>query len=413
MNIIQATTNDICNSTCIANLNYHGIWSLCQYDALFGISYVSSGITGFRYLKRDADRVKAIAAQYAKMYLEQTTHGNEDKVGRFYWIGLGAFAAKQVYCGIYALDDFANMHSQGTLKWLEDKLKKHKVPISKLNEYLSKIPKSNELPTKQEMEYAKAKMLKGNLWLYLDIYTAHEFYCRYPKDFMNAVRVRDSRQYIDHNNGKVKTMINNVPDATDALKELGYFGYRGNLTYLIQGFQYIQEYEKATTLAQKRNFQYESLLKIAEHEQQVVLQNCFYAPNGKIDMVLKSTFDKQKVLEKKYGHLLNHKVVMFLTDVQGRQATLTNTCSFAKAEKNKPLTSISQKEDKHLFVEDMKDNENLYEIGQKDSTGKYISGRMAFITRIADDYHTAMGKYPSVVETYLKELAKENIVRDI
>lgn len=124
MNIIQATTNDICNSTCIANLNYHGMWSLCQYDALFGISYVSSGITGFRYLKRDADRVKAIAAQYAKMYLEQTTHGNEDKVGRFYWIGLGAFAAKQVYCGIYALDDFANMHSQGTLKWLEDKLKK-------------------------------------------------------------------------------------------------------------------------------------------------------------------------------------------------------------------------------------------------------------------------------------------------
>lgn len=411
MNTIQATTNDICNSACVANLDYHGMWSLCQYDALFRISYVSSGITGFRYLKRDADRVKAIAAQYAKMYLEQTTYGDKNKRGRFYWMGLGAFAAKQVYCGIYALDDFVNIYSQGTSTWLENKLDKKKISSQKLNEYLNKMPKSHELPSSTDMKYTKEKMLKGNLWLYLDIYTAHEFYCRYPKSFMNAVRVRDSREYIDHKDGKVKTMINNVPDATDALKELGYFGYNGNLSYLIQGFTHIKNYETAT-LNQKRGLQYASLMAIAEHEQRVVLQNCFYAPNGKIDKTLKSTFDKQKTLEKKYPHLFKEKIYHFVTDIQGRQATLTNTCQFSKAENRAPLTSVPQK-DRHLFVEDMKDNENLYEIGQKNSAGEYISGRMAFITRIADDYHAAMGKHPSVVEGFLQQLAKENIVRGV
>lgn len=416
MNIIQASTNDICNSTCVANLDYHGMWSLCQYDSFFKISYVSTGITGFRYLKKDADRVKSIASQYAKMYLEQNTNSTRSKVGRFYWIGLGAFAAKQVYCGIFALDDLYNTYSQNIADFKDtivDKLKKEKRSNEEIEAFLkNKIPKKDEIPTVKEIKYVKEKMLKGNLWLYLDIYAVHEFYCRYPKSFMAAVKVRNSTKYIETKKARVKTMIENVPDAKDALKELGYFGYYGNTDKLIQGFKHIQEYENAKTSAVKRGLQYKSLMAIAEHEQRVVLQNCFYAPNGKVDPILKSTFDKQKLLEKKYPHLFQSKVLHFLTDIQSRQAVLTNTCQLAKAENKKPLSTVP-KEDKHLFVEDMKYNENLYEIGRKNANNEYIDGRMAFITRIAKDYHRAMDKHSSVVEVYLKQLAKEDIVRSL
>lgn len=39
---------------------------------------------------------------------------------------------------------------------------------------------------------------------------------------------------------------------------------------------------------------------------------------------------------------------------------------------------------------------------KKDAQGNYISGRMAFIGRIAKDYHKAMDKYSFAVEAYLE-----------
>ncbi|WP_175663373.1 DUF2515 family protein [Burkholderia ambifaria] len=41
-------------------------------------------------------RARRVASSYARMFLEDFHLGETGKVGRFYWTGLGAFAAKQV-----------------------------------------------------------------------------------------------------------------------------------------------------------------------------------------------------------------------------------------------------------------------------------------------------------------------------
>ncbi len=41
-------------------------------------------------------RARRIASVYAKIYLEQEIHGNKQLIGRYYWMGLGAFASKTV-----------------------------------------------------------------------------------------------------------------------------------------------------------------------------------------------------------------------------------------------------------------------------------------------------------------------------
>ncbi len=41
-------------------------------------------------------RARRIASVYAKIYLEQENHGDKQLIGRYYWMGLGAFASKTV-----------------------------------------------------------------------------------------------------------------------------------------------------------------------------------------------------------------------------------------------------------------------------------------------------------------------------
>ena len=41
-------------------------------------------------------RAKTIAGIYARFYLEQEKYGNPKLMGRYYWMGLGAFASKTV-----------------------------------------------------------------------------------------------------------------------------------------------------------------------------------------------------------------------------------------------------------------------------------------------------------------------------
>lgn len=65
--------------------------------------------------------------------------------------------------------------------------------------------------------------------------------------------------------------------------------------------------------------------------------------------------------------------------------------------------------DYNKFYEDMFPNEDLYDVGIKDAQGNYISGRMAFITRIANDYDFIMRHYESKAKGYLRQIANKNI----
>nr|WP_272506305.1 IS630 transposase-related protein [Moraxella bovis] len=117
-------------------------------------------------------RIKQIASLYAKIYLEES--GENDKKsaqGRFYWMGLGAFAAKQVYCGVLALDDIS----------------------TKIG---STLGLAGGIAT-DDLKFFKEEMLKGNLWLFFDIYPSHLYYKANPKGFFDCHHTRDAKHYGD------------------------------------------------------------------------------------------------------------------------------------------------------------------------------------------------------------------------
>ena len=387
---VDSLTNDKCDSQCVVKLNCNSTWTAMQYRSYEKLSFTYTKIEKrsgkserVTYLKFNNDyfsRIKQIASLYAKIYLEES--GENDKKsakGRFYWMGLGAFAAKQVYCGVLALDDVST-------------------------EIGSTFDLAGGITT-DDLKFFKEEMLKGNLWLFFDIYPSHLYYKANPKGFFDCHHTRDAKHY----GNKIKTALAKIP-YNEALAEIGYFVPSD---FIKEAFRKIKDFEQYGNHKDK----IDSLMRIAEHEQIAVLQRCFYASNAQKQQRIKRILDIQKVMEAQPNDtkatFVRKKIKLFLADfsgdVQGRQAVLTNQCWV-------PWINYMhgvKKEDYNKFYEDMKKDENLYDVGIKDAQGNYISGRMAFITRIADDYHTAMGKYPSVVETYLKELAKENIVRDI
>ena len=99
------------------------------------------------------------------MYLEKFNFSNPKLIGRFYWMALGAFAAKQVYCGVLALDDSKTKLGLWGLGNSKGIISKTGVKSDTVNDF-SKL-------TKDDLNYLRARMLKGNLWLFLDIFAYH------------------------------------------------------------------------------------------------------------------------------------------------------------------------------------------------------------------------------------------------
>ena len=392
MTILQETdTNEICNSNCITQVDCKNMWSLVQYSSYMALtSYkslevikkaVHGGDAKREFLYKGSDdqkRVKLISSQYAKMYLEKTKISNVKYKGRFYWMALGAIAAKQVYCGILALDDFVSKVGGGVI-------------LDGANRVLDKIDISDRRfiatggITKSDFDYMKYCMLKGNLWLYLDIYPYHEYYCRFSNTFNECLPKRDGATY----DTKVANDMNKIP-YNEAYNKLEKFKYSDNiLNNLKEAFQYVKDFEIAKTIQKKQDAQFNNLMTIAVHEQHVVLEKSFYSPNGQPDQRLKDIFDKQSKLESNHPYYTQFGAL--IADVQNRQAVFTNSCSLPIG-----LNSLS---DKDKFFEDMLKNERLY----------IIKERMKFITRIAEDFHYVMKKYPGYMENCLARLAEGDI----
>lgn len=249
----------------------------------------------------------------------------------------------------------------------------------------------------EELQYVRERILLGNLFLFLDIYPYHHLYRELPCSFFEAINHRNSQKYVS----TVKTDLYDLPYC----KELGLISH---FTYdkssLKSAFEYIKKTEE---LLRKSNgaitkdvrlAQWGSLIAIANHEQRVILQSCFYAPHGRIDPKLKTIFDKQKQLDKHTNALT---ALDWFADVQGRQAVLTNACQLS-------FLFMKGHKDRDRFYEDMinskelnsTDGENLYDVDQ----------RMEFITRIAKDYHFIMLKYKAKVEGYMQSIVDGNIV---
>lgn len=394
-------TNPVPNSQCTTNMNYNQIWSYQQLISMLSLSKKKRTKNEYVFLDdierggQTQERIKQIAGHYATMYLETDEKGDKQLKGRFYWMGLAAFAAKQVYCGILAMDDMVNKVSSIS-SYYGNKLDDFTGAKKIAPEWMKHL-EENAL-SGEELQYVRERMLLGNLFLFLDIYPYHHLYRDLPCSFFEAINRRNSQNYVS----TVKTDLYDLPYC----KELGlikHFAYKEK-EHLKSAFENIKKTEELLRASNGvinkdiRKIQWKSLIAIANHEQRVILQNCFYAPNGRIDPKLKTIFDKQKQLDKHTNALT---ALDWFADVQGRQAVLTNACQLS-------FLFMKGHKDRDRFYEDMinskelnsTEGENLYDVEQ----------RMEFITRIAKDYHFIMLNYKTKVEGYMQSIFDGNIV---
>lgn len=254
-------------------------------------------------------RAGRIAATYARFYLEREEDGKAHLKGRFYWMGLAAFASKQVKCGL----DFIPKEPYLTLAT---------PPIAQ-----------------PALRIGKTALGKGNFWLFQDIFVWHWFYSKYPEQFTECAPERNAKNC----DSQVQSNIDSLPWADEALPLLNNLGQTAEI---IEAFRLTALCEsKIDIKSEREEFQYQSLLQIANHEQLKILQPLIYD-----SLPFKAVLKTQAIME-------------IMPFVPQRAAAFSMACDIEKPQLREQMTEG-----------------NLYD----------SSDRMKFITRIAEKYHRLM-----------------------
>lgn len=232
------------------------LWSLAQFQAIKRLSvyrkeYYVFGDTKWMLVGDFSARAARIAGVYASFYLEREDGGKEAFKGRFYWMGLAAFASKQVKCGL----DFTKLATAA-------------MPIGK-----------------PVVDIGKNGLGKGNLWLFQDIFCWHWFYSQYPKKFVGCAGDRNSEKFEE----KIKAGLKNLPWAKESLSVIDNFKVKSEVT---EAFSYIEKVEGESPGTARQALQYKSLIATANHEQLNILQPLIYE-----DPIFQTILDVQKASE--------------------------------------------------------------------------------------------------------------------
>lgn len=242
--ITTFATNAVTRSVCEEPLACDKLWAMGQEAAISRLSVETRSFfstTAKQELVADfSARAARIAATYARFYLEQEEDGKPHLKGRFYWMGLAAFASKQVKCGL----DFIPSEPYLTLA----------------------TPPIAQPP----LRIGKNALGKGNFWLFQDIFVWHWFYSKYPEQFEECAPERNAKDCVP----QVQLNIDSLPWAAEALSTLNNLSRTDEI---ISAFELIRQFE---SLPANKNIrapaQYNSLLKIADHEQLKILQPLIY-----------------------------------------------------------------------------------------------------------------------------------------
>lgn len=235
----ESHTNTTENSCKTVQCTCSTFWEICQQEAIKRVSNLKKSTTNQYKLESGYEaRARRIASVYAKIYLEQEMNGNKYLKGRYYWMGLGAFASKTV-AAIFNHGLTARGYKFIPLGIVRD-------PVH--------------------------SFAKGNLWLFMDIAPWHYAWSTSSESFNICKELRDVSQYTH-----IKKEVINLPwsDCLPIIKNL-------NCTPAItQGFGYLYEIEnifKRSGKARSDNFQkaskdlFDHLLAIAVQEQRNILQ---------------------------------------------------------------------------------------------------------------------------------------------
>ncbi len=232
--------NDSPNKTHQITTNCDLLWSFAQSFSYLRLSDKNND--QYELIGLYAARARRISATYARFYLETEDGGDTTKLGRYYWMALGAFASKTVSC---LLDKLQLNASYFLGKATFGAIDAHNI--------------ANGLG-------------QGNLWLFGDIAPAHWFYSHHPSNFFNGmdcIHKRDANTLLE----PVKSHVNTLPWSAKSLGKIKHFQPSPDL---IEGFEYIVQIEKMAPSIERAEKQFLHLIAIANHEQGAVLQPLIY-----------------------------------------------------------------------------------------------------------------------------------------
>lgn len=227
----EASTNTTPKSCVEVNCDCNTMWSLAQQFSTKRLC-VETGENKGKLLADYAIRARRIAATYARFFLEIEEGGDPEKLGRYYWMALGAFASKTVAC------TFETWQVKGM-----------SIAIDTVWEGLG----------------------KGNFWLFCDISGWHWYHSMYPASFDKCIHQRNSKNF----NKTLKAQIAKLPWSGTALPVIKYFSPS---TEIMNGFAKVKEFETTDRddASTREAIQFDHLLEIAKHEQGVILQPLIY-----------------------------------------------------------------------------------------------------------------------------------------
>ncbi|MDQ2988098.1 MAG: hypothetical protein M3R60_03225, partial [Pseudomonadota bacterium] len=206
----DAMTNTTPKSCVEVNCDCNTMWSLAQQFSYRRLC-VQTGEHEGELLEDYAVRARRIAATYARFYLELEDGGDAAKLGRFYWMALGAFASKTVACALDSLQ-----------------IRMMTLATSTVFEGLG----------------------KGNFWLFSDISGWHWYYSNHRGSFDTCVHQRNANSYTT----VVKNQMESLPWKKKALPIIKFFAPSKEIE---KGFELVKRYEKTTDLPKKQKIQYD------------------------------------------------------------------------------------------------------------------------------------------------------------
>ena len=232
--------NDTPNKTHPITVNCDLLWSQAQQFSYLRLSDKKGD--EYKLIGLYAARARRISATYARFYLEAEDGGDASKLGRFYWMALGAFASKTVAC---LLDKF-----QVKSGYMLGRITFDVISLRNIANGLG----------------------QGNLWLFGDIAPTHWFYSHYPNNFFNGMDCIYKRN-CDKLVEPVKSHLKSLPWSAKSLGKIKNFQPS---PHLIKGFEYVVQIENMTPSKEREKIQLKHLLAIADHEQGAVLQPLIY-----------------------------------------------------------------------------------------------------------------------------------------
>ncbi|WP_224770872.1 DUF2515 family protein [Pseudomonas sp. FEN] len=245
-------------------------------------------------------RAARIAATYARFYLELEDGGKPELKGRFYWMGLAAFASKQVKCGLDFIPDA--------------------LAVS-VGDYLP-----------NPMAIGKDGLGKGNFWLFQDIFVWHWFYSQFPEQFEECALERNALNCPELTLAGLKSL----PWAEEALATLNNFKVN---PHILEAFETIKKCEQAAT-DNKPDLQFDSLLAIANHEQLEILQPLIYE-----NQIFQKVLDLQALTEGLPGFPLRVAAFSTACDVEEEnlREQMTEGDLYNETHRMKFITKIANK----------------------------------------------------------------------